>query len=141
MDTTLLSSGEWTPFVSSLPRVGLLAGLGMLVALALVSLRPASSPPAGCPVAGGDGRPEPGPATPRPMDGDPPAPVAVAAGATTAPLGGVALVPSATLSPTDLIALAALRRRVRAGEVADGPTGTERLAFTRWLVEHGRLAG
>ena len=141
MDTTLLSSGDWTPFVSSLPRVGLLAGLGMLVALALVFPLTALFPPAEYWVTEGERRPETGPATPRRMDGDPPAPVAVVAGAGATPLGGVALVPSATLSPTDLIALAALRRRVRAGEVADGPTGTERLAFTRWLVEHGRLAG
>lgn len=45
------------------------------------------------------------------------------------------------LTPTDLIALAALRRRIERGDVAEGPTTPQRAAFARWLVEHGRLTG
>jgi hypothetical protein len=40
---------------------------------------------------------------------------------------------------SDAVALAALRRRVERGEVADGPTAPQRLAFARWLAEHDRL--
>ena len=141
MDTTLLS-GDWTAFSSSLPRVGSLAGLGMLVALALALLLTALFPPAeDSVVTAGD---QPGgdeAVTPSRPSGDEPMPVAAAAGPGAVPLRGTALVHGATLSPTDLIALTALRRRVQAGEVADDLTANERLAFARWLVEHGRLAG
>jgi hypothetical protein len=41
----------------------------------------------------------------------------------------------------DVVALRALRRRIQSGEVAETPTGAERLAFTRWLVEHHKLDG
>ena len=135
MDTTLLNGGDWTAFVSSLPRVGSVAGLGMLIALALAFVLTALFPPAEYPVTQGDRRPGTGPATPRRTDAEEPSPVAVAAG----PLRGTALVHGATLSPTDLIALTVLRQRVRAGEVAEDSTANERLAFARWLVEHGRL--
>lgn len=47
----------------------------------------------------------------------------------------------AGLTPVDLIALGALRERVRSGEVAEGPTCADPLAFPRWLVEQGRLSG
>jgi hypothetical protein len=47
---------------------------------------------------------------------------------------------AAPLSPTDLIALAALRTRVQNGQVAEGPTASQRLAFARWLAEHGRIS-
>ena len=46
-----------------------------------------------------------------------------------------------SFTPTDIIALQALRARVATGEVADGPTSQERLAFARWLVGSGRLSG
>ena len=45
------------------------------------------------------------------------------------------------LSAMDVVALTALRRRIQSGEVAEGPTGPERLAFARWLAEHGQLDG
>ena len=45
------------------------------------------------------------------------------------------------LSPTDLIALTALRRRVKAGQVTEAPPAHERLAFARWLVAQNRLRG
>ena len=140
MDTTLLSVGDWAAFTSSLPRVGSLAGLGMLVALALAFLLTALFPPSEDPALPGS-QPDSGVARPRRTDGDEPATVAVAAGPGAAPLHGIALVHGTTLSPTDLIALTALRRRVRAGELADDATANERLAFAKWLVEHGQLKG
>ena len=45
------------------------------------------------------------------------------------------------LSATDVVALAALRRRIQTGQVAEGPTASARLAFARWLAEHGKLEG
>jgi hypothetical protein len=47
--------------------------------------------------------------------------------------------PPNPLSQTDRIALAWLRDRIRAGEVAEGPTQAQRLAFARYLAQHGRL--
>jgi hypothetical protein len=55
--------------------------------------------------------------------------------ASNAPLAG------SGLSATDVVALAALRQRIRTGQVAEGPTGSERLGFARWLIEHGKLDG
>ena len=60
------------------------------------------------------------------------APVALQAGA--------AEPPPAPLSPTDLIALTALRARIQNGQVAEGATAAQRLAFARWLAEHGRIS-
>lgn len=57
-------------------------------------------------------------------------------GAATADLAG-----GVGLSPTDVIALRALRERVHSGEIAEGPTSADRLAFARWLVEQGHLSG
>lgn len=48
--------------------------------------------------------------------------------------------PAPTLSPTDRAALRRLRERIRAGEVADGPTPVQRSKFARWLVKHGRFS-
>jgi hypothetical protein len=48
--------------------------------------------------------------------------------------------PPDPLTETDRVALAWLRARIRAGEVAEGPTAAQRLAFARWLAEHGRLS-
>jgi hypothetical protein len=62
-------------------------------------------------------------------------------GASALAEGGAAEpLPVHTLSPTDLIALTALRRRIEAGEVSEGSTAPERLVFARWLLEHGRLS-
>ena len=49
--------------------------------------------------------------------------------------------PSGELTPTERGALAALRDRVWERDIADGRTVAQRLAFARWLVEHGRLEG
>ena len=49
--------------------------------------------------------------------------------------------PSTPLSQTDRIALAWLRDRIHAGEVAEGPTYPERLAFARYLAQHNHLSG
>ena len=43
------------------------------------------------------------------------------------------------LSPTDVIALTALRGRIRSGRVVEDPIDARRLEFARWLVEQGRL--
>ena len=139
MESTLLS-GDWAAFTSSLPRTGGLAVLGMLVALALAFVLTALFPPAEVPaVAGSQSIPAPVDRTWATEAGA--APVPVAASPRPATLQGTALLRGAELSPTDVIALASLRRRIQAGEVADGPTGPERLEFARWLIEHGRLEG
>jgi hypothetical protein len=65
--------------------------------------------------------------------------VLVPAGVHAAQAAGNAALAGSGLSATDLVALAALRRRIRSGQVAEGPTGAERLAFARWLAEHGKL--
>lgn len=52
----------------------------------------------------------------------------------------VPALPAPILSPTDKTALRRLRERVQAGEVAEGPTSTQRFKFARWLVQHGRFS-
>jgi hypothetical protein len=47
---------------------------------------------------------------------------------------------SASLSPTDLIALTALRARIQDGQVSERATAAQRLAFARWLAEHQRIS-
>ena len=64
--------------------------------------------------------------------------VATGTGAPTSAAGGLQGV---GLSPTDLIALTALRRRVESGLVAEGATATQRLTFARWLVDHNHIQG
>jgi hypothetical protein len=79
------------------------------------------------------------------------APLPVAAAAQQRQPGGVAVAEreaeptwegplfGSGLSPVDIVALTALRDRVRAEHDKDGPTAEQRLAFARWLAEHGRL--
>jgi hypothetical protein len=146
VDTTALRLGDWAAVTASLPGLALLAGIGLLGALALALLltmlfRP-GEPPSGAPAAD-----EPAVAGSRDdsvrrvqsSSRAEAVPVVAGARAATArvgdPLHGVGF------SPIDVIALRALRQRVLAGDVADGPTRGERLAFARWLVEHGRLRG
>jgi hypothetical protein len=45
------------------------------------------------------------------------------------------------LSPTDLVALEALRRRVESGRVSEEATPHQRLAFVQWLTERRRIEG
>ena len=60
-------------------------------------------------------------------------------GPRVAQAGAEARLAGSGLSATDVVALVALRRRIRSGVVAEGPTVSERLAFARWLVEHRKL--
>jgi hypothetical protein len=64
------------------------------------------------------------------------APVPVAAGAGAA---GAEAARGGYLSPTDVIALTALRRRIQDGRVTEDPVDARHLAFARWLVEQGKL--
>jgi hypothetical protein len=64
------------------------------------------------------------------------APVPVAAGAGAA---GAEAARGGYLSPTDVIALTALRRRIQDGRVTEDPIDARHLAFARWLVEQGKL--
>jgi hypothetical protein len=68
-------------------------------------------------------------------------PVAVAVGGDAAQIGPTTSLQSVGLTPTDLVALTALRNRIQHGEVAEGATNIQRLSFARWLVQHGRLGG
>ena len=141
MDPTLWTNGDWAVFTSSLPRVAALAGLGMLVGLAVALVLTALFAPPEDAGERDDRRPAEVPPAVAAAVAATPAPVAALAVGSTAAIHGTALLHGAAMSPTDVIALTALRRRIQAGEVADGPTGAERLAFARWLVEHGRLGG
>ena len=67
-------------------------------------------------------------------------PVAVAVGGDAAQTGPTES-SLGILTPTDLVALTALRNRIQGGEVAEGATSLQRLSFARWLVQHGRLGG
>jgi hypothetical protein len=66
-----------------------------------------------------------------------PVPVAAAAGAAGAEPADAAR--GGYLSPTDIIALTALRRRIQDGRVTEDPVDARHLAFARWLVEQGKL--
>ena len=46
----------------------------------------------------------------------------------------VELLQSSGLTPTDVLALTALRERVQRGQVAEEATPDERLSFVRWLA-------
>jgi len=67
------------------------------------------------------------------------APVPVAAGAGAVGAEPVEAARGGLLSPTDVIALTALRRRIQDGRVTEDPLDARHLAFARWLVEQGKL--
>jgi hypothetical protein len=144
MDPTTFAPADWAALTSSVPKIAALAGLALSVGLALALLltflvgSPASAEVASRLGAGQFNTvapTEPSSTLAKRLE---PALVAPAArvGAATADLpSGVGL------SPTDVIALRALRERVQSGEVAEGPTSADRFAFARWLVDQGRLSG
>jgi hypothetical protein len=146
VDTAALRLGDWAAVTAWLPRLALLAGIGLLgalvLALLLTMLFQPGEPPSGASVADGPtaARGQDDSASPvRPSGRAEAVPVAAGARASAARTGDP--LHGAGFSPTDVIALRALRQRVLAGDVADGPTQGERLAFARWLVQHGRLRG
>jgi hypothetical protein len=51
----------------------------------------------------------------------------------------VELLQASGLTPTDVLALTALRERVQRGRVAEEATPEERLFFVRWLAEQGKI--
>ena len=48
--------------------------------------------------------------------------------------------PAPALSPTDRAALRRLKQRVVDGDVAEGPTESQRFKFARWQVSRGRYS-
>jgi len=146
MDPTTFAPADWAALTSSVPKLAALAGLALSVGLVLALLLTfLVGLPEIAEVEGTAPRSvrrfhTVAPTEPPSMLAERSEPALVGAlaraGTTTADLpSGVGL------SPADLIALRAPRERVRSGEVAEGPTGADRLAFARWLVVHGRLVG
>jgi hypothetical protein len=150
-NTGALYGGDWPSATSVLARqvstfslILIGAVLLILVLMALASLRSKHRAAPEAPAA----RPAPGGAyalaAPAVSPFGPVQEVALnlAPAASTVPVAlqaGQPEPPAAPLSPTDLIALAALRSRVQNGQVSEGATTAERLAFARWLAEHGKL--
>ena len=154
METTILAASDWPTVTDSilwLPVVGAaVLIIWLAVALVLTVLfQPLRYEPGQERVAvnegtvdtltlnGGASRLSTGTAAPLERGG---MAVAVAAGSRSQD-AALDELKNGSFTPTDIIALQALRARVAAGEVADGPTGQERLAFARWLVGSGRLSG
>ena len=115
-------------------QAALIAAVALLLIMVLVQVfKPAGSEETVYPARAG--------AEALPRDGDRRERVLVTVGPRAAQAANNAPPAGSGLSATDVVALAALRRRIRAGQVAEGPTGAERLAFARWLIEHGKLEG
>ena len=135
LDATASGSSSFQLYVAELARQGGLAALAVSAALLFLMLlvevfKPAESDAATprLPTLA-----QPASAVPQPQ----PVPARVGARAARAesadPLRG------SGLSPVDVAALTALRQRIQEGAVSEGPTVAQRLAFTRWLAEHGKL--
>lgn len=65
--------------------------------------------------------------------------VPVGAGAAAAQTAAEEQLVRSGLTPMDAVALLSLRRRIESGSVNEDPADGNRLAFARWLAEHGRL--
>jgi hypothetical protein len=151
-DPTLAWAADWGAVATDFARIvapgGAALVIGLVAALLLTFLfgsggeagaaRP--GPTSRGPIGVSGGGPVPTPTRPDLGRSEHAGPALVTAGprarsVVAGPLRGVGF------SMTDVVALTALRQRVLAGDVSEGPTRPERLAFAHWLVEHGRLSG
>ena len=147
MGTVTLRSSDLAVVVDSFPKIAIFMGLmlvfGLILALLLTAVFSPDEdaeiesvgvvePGYGESVAGfeeaTDSRPEPGL-------------IPVAAGYRAEATRAADPLVGAGFSPTDVVALRALRQHVLDGDVSEGSTRDERLAFARWLIERGRLSG
>ena len=134
LDSAAATSQIVQPYVSAMAEHAGQAIVVLTVLLLLVAILAEVFKPVTAEVDGPLATPDPGPAVP----------VAVPVGVATAEQAAQAEARGGLfdsgLSATDVVALGALRQRIERGDVAEGPTSTERLAFARWLVQHGKLS-
>ena len=139
-DSAMVGSADWPGVVVNLANQGstitLLVAVLTLGILIVMALQPTQAPAAPAPAL-----------TIAPREGLSVAWLAGAAGMAT--IGGestvatlaapVELLQAGGLTPTDVLALTALRERVQRGRVAEEATPDERLTFARWLADQGKI--